>query len=90
MKNIRTRKRENRVRGEPYELISIMAIVSCLALERRFTPQAKDPSTVVGIYKDMKFLRYLKDAYRHDKDLSVLARTFGTFIRVIERTAGGE
>lgn len=87
MRNTRNKRMDNNVRGEPYEIISIMAILSCLALERRFTPQTNDPSAVVGIYKDKKFLRYLKNAYRHDKDLSVLARDFGTFIRVIERAA---
>ena len=82
-------KKQKKVRGEASEIISIMAIVSCLALERRFTPQAKNRSTVLDIYKDENFLGFLKKAYAHDKDLSILARNFSTFIRVVDRVARG-
>ena len=74
-----------KIRGEAPEIISIMAIVSCLALERRLTPHANQPNSVLDIYKDKDFLRCLKKAYAHDKDLSALARNFSAFIRVVDR-----
>jgi len=84
------RKNQKKVRGEAVEIIAIMAIVSCLALERRHTPQAKERSTVLDIYQDENFLRSLKSSFAHDKDLSVLARDFGAFMRVVEKVADGK
>ena len=90
MKKTRVAKKTRKVRGTAHEIISIMAIVSCMAIERCFTPHAKERSTVLDIYKDEKFLREMKDALAHDKDLSILAKNFSTFIRVAEKVARGE
>ncbi len=88
--NKTTVKKQKEICGTAYELISIMAIVSCLAIERCFTPHAKERSTILDIYKDENFLREMKDAFAHDKDLSVLAKNFGTFMRVIDKVARGK
>ncbi|MFA5159528.1 MAG: hypothetical protein WC484_03370 [Candidatus Omnitrophota bacterium] len=90
MKKTHAVKKQKKVRGAAHEIISIMAIVSCMAIERCFTPQAKERSTILDIYKDENFLREMKDAFAHDKDLSILAKNFSTFIRVVERVARGE
>ncbi|KKT85063.1 MAG: hypothetical protein UW82_C0004G0069 [candidate division WWE3 bacterium GW2011_GWC2_44_9] len=83
-------KREKKIRGTAYELISIMTIVSCTAIERCFSPHAKERSTILDIYKDKNFQREMKDALAHDKDLSILAKNFSTFIRVAEKVARGQ
>jgi len=83
-------KKQKKIRGEAYELISIMAIVTCMAIERCFTPHSKERSTILDIYKDENFLREMKGAFAHDKDLSILAKNFSTFIRVVERVARGK
>jgi len=83
-------KKQKKICGEAHEIISIMAIVSCMAIERGLTPHAKERSTILDIYKDEKFLRDMKDAFSHDKDLSVLAKNFSTFMRVVEKVARGE
>ena len=82
-------KSKKNIRGEASEIIGIMAIVCCLSLERRLTPYAKNPSTIVSIYKDEKFLNFLRKAYAYDPDLSILASNFGAFVRVIEKVASG-
>ena len=89
MKKTHAVKKIQRVRGTAYELISIMAIISCQAIERCFTPHAKRRNTMLDIYKDENFLREMKDALAHDKDLSILAKNFSTFIRVVEKVARG-
>jgi len=83
-------KKGKKIRGTAYELISIMTIVSCTAIERCFSPHAKERSAVLAIYKDEQFLKEMKDAFTHNKDLSVLAKNFGTFIRVAEKVARGQ
>lgn len=90
MKKTHAVKKQKKIRGEAHEIISIMAIVCCLAIERGLTPHAKERSTILDIYKDAKFLREMKAAFAHDRDLSVLAQNFGTFIRVVEKVARGE
>ena len=90
MKKIRAVKKQKKIRGTAHELISIMAIVSCMAIERCFTPHAKARSTILDIYKDENFLREMKGAFAHDKDLSILAKNFSTFIRVVERVSRGK
>ena len=83
-------KKQKKICGEAHEIISIMAIVSCMAIERGLTPHAKERSTILDIYKDEKFLRDMKDAFSHDKDLSILAKNFNVFMRVVEKVARGE
>jgi len=90
MKRTHAVKKQKKIRGEAHEIISIMAIVSCMAIERGLTPHARERITILDIYKDKKFLRNIKDAFSHDRDLSVLAQNFGTFIRVVEKVARGE
>jgi len=80
-------RRVKKIRGEAYEIIAIMAILCCQTIERRFTPHAQKPSSVVNTFKDKEFLKFMRQAFAHDKDLNILARDFGTFIRVIERVA---
>jgi hypothetical protein len=77
------------IRGEANEIISIMAILCIQALERRYTRHAKNPSTVVDIFKDKDFLNSLKEAYEYDKDLRVLANNFSIFLKVINKVAKG-
>ena len=81
--------KNNKMRGEAYEIVSIMAILCVQALERRHTRHAKNPNTVIEIFKDKEYLRGLKEAYAHDKDLKVLAKHFSIFLRVIEKVARG-
>ena len=90
MKKIPAVKKQKKIRGTAHELISVMAIVSCMAIERCFTPHAKDRSTILDIYKDENFLREMKVAFAHNKDLTILANNFSTFIRVVEKVARGE
>ena len=89
MKKTHAVKKIQKVRGTAYEIISIMAIISCQAVERCFTPHAKRRNTILDIYKDENFLREMKDALAHDKDLSILAKNFSTFIRVVEKVSRG-
>ena len=90
MKKTLVVKKQKKIRGEAYEIVSIMAILCCQAIERRFTPHKLKSNTILSIYKDRKFLKFLKSAYAHNKDLSILAKNFSTFIRVVEKVARGE
>lgn len=83
-------KKQKKIRATAYEIISIMAIITCQAIERGLTPHAKWKNTILDIYKDEKFIKEMRDACAHNKDLSILAKNFGTFIRVVERVGRGE
>lgn len=90
MKETHAVKQPKKIRGTAYELISIMAIISCQAIERGMTPHAKWKNTILDIYKDEKFIKEMRAAFAHNKDLSILAKNFSTFIRVVEKVGRGE
>ncbi|HOG24010.1 MAG TPA: hypothetical protein PK590_05110 [Candidatus Omnitrophota bacterium] len=90
MKKKHAIKKPKKIRGTAYELIGIMTIISCQAIERGLTPHAKWKNTILDIYKDKKFIKKMRAAFAHNRDLSILARNFSTFIRVVERVGRGE
>jgi|GEM_PF-1809958 len=75
------------VRGEAYELLSIMAILCVQAIEHRFTRFYRHHGAIADVYKGKEFLNFTKKCFAHDKDLKILADNFEAFLRVVERVA---
>ncbi|OGW69257.1 MAG: hypothetical protein A2036_03935 [Omnitrophica bacterium GWA2_50_21] len=87
MKKTRAVKKQKKICGTAYELLSMMTIISCLAIERHFTSHAKTRSTILDICAEKDNPGDLRGAFSHNKDLRILARNFGTFIRVAKKVA---